>query len=331
MKSNPLPPIWGMSGVQNFFGEGYPFHAIMRRIFGDWFSFDGMIFVAKTTTWLSNTGNMPMKADGVTPKDWRPACIIAGPWQWLLGVMLNAVGLSGPGARALLERGEWQNRTQLFMISFMSIAKGANEELGMKLRLAEFAAFIQHLAQQRFRAPMVLQINVTCPNVGATTKSASLFSDECQGYLALVAEHMPDLQVIFKINVYTDIDTLIELQSHPQFAGVCVSNTLPWAKLTRWQQIRYFPLSLFTGKSPLHQFGGGGLSGKPLLPLVEDWVWRARLAGFIKHINAGGGILCPDDVDRLKKAWADSVSIGSVAALRPWRLRAIIKRAHEVF
>ncbi|QQR79249.1 MAG: hypothetical protein IPJ68_03380 [Candidatus Moraniibacteriota bacterium] len=75
----------------------------------------------------------------------------------------------------------------------------------------------------------------------------------------------------------------------------------------------------------------GGLSGRPLLPLVEDWVRRARRAGFEDHINAGGGILHPKDVNRLRKAGADSVSIGSVATLRPWRLRAIIDRAYDLF
>lgn len=326
-----VPPVWGMSGVQNFFGEGYPFHAIIKRLFGKRFTFDGALFVAKTTTFAPHAGNMPMQDDGVTPKDFRPACIIAGPWQWLSGVMLNAVGLSGPGAQALLDRNEWQQRQVPFMVSFMSIAKSPDEEQGVRLRLVEFARFIEVLRSHRFLARMMLQINVTCPNVGVAEKSASLFRKECEGYLALVAEHMPQLEVIFKINVYTNIGVMVDLQSHPQFVGVCVSNTLPWATLTRWQQIRYFPTSLITGKSPLRHLGGGGLSGKPLLALVADWVWRARLAGFRKHINAGGGILCPNDVDRLKKAWADSISIGSVAALRPWRMRAIINRAYEIF
>lgn len=331
MKFLSLPPIWGMSGVQNFFGKGYPFHALMKKLFGKRFTFAGVLFVAKTTTFAPNVGNMPMQDDGVTPKDWRPACIIAGPWQWLSGVMLNAVGLSGPGTQALLERNEWQQSLKPFMISFMSIAKAPNEETGMKLRLAEFEGFIKLLRLSKFQARMILQINVTCPNVGAAAKSTSLFHKECAGYLALAAEHMPHLEIIFKVNVYTDIDVMVKLQSHRQFVGVCVSNTLPWAALTRWQQIRYFPTSFFTRKSPLHHLGGGGLSGKPLFAPVENWVRQARLAGFEKHINAGGGILCPDDVSRLKRADADSVSIGSVAALRPWRLRAIINRAYEVF
>lgn len=334
MKFLSVPPIWGMSGVQNFFGEGYPFHHVFRAIFGERFSFAGMMFVAKTTTLLPNLGNMPMEDDGVTPSKLRPACIVSGLWQFLLGVMLNAVGLSGPGAAQLLRRNMWQDRTvQPFMLSFMSIAKdkGGNERIGMGLRLEEFEGFMKLLALAEFKARMLLQINVTCPNVGAAKKSNALFLEECEGYLALAARYMPGLQIIFKINVHTDIETMVKLQAHPQFAGVCVSNTLPWATLSRWQQILYFPSSLFTGKSPLQHFGGGGLSGKPLLVLVEDWVRQARKAGFEKHINAGGGILCPDDVSRLRKAGADSVSIGTVAALRPWRLKKIINRAYDIF
>lgn len=320
-----------MAGAQNFFGEGYPFHATMKKIFGDRFTFAGVLFVAKTTTFPPNTGNMLMQEDGVTPRDWHPSCIIAGIWQWLCGVMLNAVGLSGPGTKSVLERNIWQQFSQPFMISFMSIAKDTDERIGVELRLQEFEEFIKLLATHQFLARMILQINVTCPNVGAAVKSHSLFLRECEGYLTLITKYMSGLQVIFKINVYTDVETMVTLQTHPQFAGVCISNTLPWATLTRWQQTLYFPWSIFTGKSPLHRFGGGGLSGKPLLPLVEDWVRKARRAGFEEHINAGGGILCPNDVNQLRYAGADSISIGSVAVLRPWRMQEIIKRAHDVF
>jgi dihydroorotate dehydrogenase len=83
--------------------------------------------------------------------------------------------------------------------------------------------------------------------------------------------------------------------------------------------------------SPLEErgFSAGGLGGAPLLPLVADWVKRVRVAGFTKHINAGGGVLCANDVDTLADAGADSVFLGSIAMLRGWRVRSAIKRAHK--
>ncbi|MFZ2187385.1 MAG: hypothetical protein WAV46_02030 [Candidatus Moraniibacteriota bacterium] len=328
-----LPPIWGMSGVQNFFGEGFPFHRICTQLFGKRFTFNGVLFVAKTTTLLSNKGNMPMREDGVTPKEFRPACIIIGPWQFLLGVLLNAVGLSGPGALSLLRRNIWQKMTQPFMISFMSIAKGATDEDTVRIHLAEFQHFCVMLSEHRhqFLAQFFSQVNISCPNVKAGKKSDAIILKEGLGYLEIQARSLPDVQIVFKINTLMQPEAAVKLSEHPQCAGVCVTNAFPWSTLTWFQKALYFPLSIFTGKSPLDHLGGGGLSGRPLLKEVEVWVRKARQAGFKKHINAGGGILCANHVDRLKKAGADSVSIASVALLRPWRLRSIIARAYTVF
>lgn len=319
-------PIWTMSGTLNFFGQGFPFHRTYRKIFRKGFAFDGITFVAKTTTLNPRAGNMPTKnSDRMTPRDWRPACIIFGWWQWLWGVMLNAVGLTGPGIRTLLSHGLWQQRTEPFMISFMAITNTLSSRMG------ELELFLKLLAMElpNFRAPIGLQINVSCPNVKAGKKSDDSILEEVFGYLALAARYLPRVPIVFKINTLLHPETAVKLSEHPQCYGVCVSNTLPWSAMKWWQKALYFPSSIFTWKSPLHRFGGGGLSGRPLLPLVEQWVREARLAGFRKHINAGGGILRADDVTRLKNA--DSVSIGSVAALRPWRLRDIRDKAYEVF
>jgi dihydroorotate dehydrogenase len=318
-------PIWGMSGVQNFFGEGYPFHTIYQRLFPKGFVFNGITFVAKTTTLEPREGNLPMQEDGITPQEWRPTCIILGPWQWLFGVMLNAVGLTGPGAQNLLSRGLWQQMTEPFMISFMSV------EDTMLARLQEYEKFLKLLSAEvpNFRTAFGLQINLSCPNVKAGGKSDDTILEEGCGYLDPAARYIPYVPIVFKINTLVRPETAVKLSEHPRCYGICVSNTLPWSAMKQWQRALYFPSSIFTGKSPLDRFGGGGLSGKPLLPLVEQWIYAARWAGFTKHINAGGGILCAEDVSRLREA--DSISVGSVVALRPWRLREIRERACEIF
>lgn len=78
-------------GARGFYGEGYPFHRTSRRFGMTW---DRTGFAAKTTTVEKRAGNLPLKDDGVTPRELIPRCIVV---KWLSGHVLNAVGLSGPG------------------------------------------------------------------------------------------------------------------------------------------------------------------------------------------------------------------------------------------
>ena len=61
---------------------------------------------------------VPLGADKISPKHFAPRCIKVYPKS---GHVLNAVGLSGPGARSLFFQNMWQQRTEPFMISFMSV------------------------------------------------------------------------------------------------------------------------------------------------------------------------------------------------------------------
>src|SRR5579863_1490269 len=114
MKSNPFKPlgkVQGAAGVQNFFREGWWFHLYLHLV---GLTFWGVTFVAKTTTLKPRLnpsrgeGNMPMRLDGVTPLEKFPKCIHLTLRMWLDGIVLNAVGLSGPGIEALLATDKWQ-------------------------------------------------------------------------------------------------------------------------------------------------------------------------------------------------------------------------------
>ncbi len=107
--------ILAASGVQGFFGEGYWFHLPLRPLGLD---LSGVTFVSKTATLAPYKGNMPLTR-WHTPRAPFPACIKVRP---LRGVVLNAVGLSNPGLRALLQDGRWQSRTEPFFISLTSRA-----------------------------------------------------------------------------------------------------------------------------------------------------------------------------------------------------------------
>jgi dihydroorotate dehydrogenase len=306
--------ILGASGVQGFFGEGYWFHKFFRP-FG--LSFKGLTFVAKTTTLQPRKGNMPMKPGGITPQEWFPKCVKV---YFRKGMMLNAVGLSGPGAKALFEMGRWQLRTSPFFISFMAVGKTPEE------RIAELRGFVKLFKEylHEFMAEVGLQINYSCPNVGLDPEE--LVKEAIAGMEIASVLNIP---LMPKFNVLVPARVVREISKNPACDAVCISNTVPWSKLPvyiNWQKLFGSPIS------PLTKLGGGGLSGKPLLPLLIDWLREAKRVGIEKPINAGGGILSRAGVYKIHSTgMADSIFIGSVASLRPWRVNGIIDLAKHLF
>jgi dihydroorotate dehydrogenase len=301
--------VWGASGVRGFFDEGYWFHKWWRP-FG--LRFDGATFVAKTTTLQRREGNMPLKPN-LTPQERMPKCVIVKP---LKGVALNAVGLSGPGALSLLARGRWQRMTNPFLISFMSVAERPDERID---ELRKFVTLLRgHLRD--FWGPVGLQINYSCPNVGVFVRT---LTNEIEEGLAIASELR--IPIFPKFSVVMSPEVAADIVSRNACEGVCISNTVPWGVFPDridWK-------GLFgSDVSPLAHVGGGGLSGKPLLPLLIEWVRRARSAGLVKHVNAGGGILSKRDAKKVFAAGADSISLGSIAFLRPWRVAGIVRSAN---
>ncbi|MBI2013743.1 MAG: hypothetical protein HYS87_02880 [Candidatus Colwellbacteria bacterium] len=305
LKGIDFGPICGASGVQGFFGEGYWYHRVLKPVGLD---FRGMTFVAKTTTLNPRKGNMPLRRN-FTPCEILPESIVVRP---LKGIALNAVGLSGPGAKALFEQQLWQRRKEPFFISFMSVAENPT------LRIEELAAFVElfHKYLPHFKAPVGLQINYSCPNVGLHMEE--LVHEVKSGLDIAFSLKIP---VVPKFNLMLPAETAADIAEHRACDALCISNTIPWGQFPDridWNTL--FP----GGKSPLERFGGGGLSGKPLLPLLLEWLIAARESGLKKQINAGGGILSLRDAERVFQAGADSVFLGSIAFLRPWRIRKII-------
>jgi dihydroorotate dehydrogenase len=306
-------PVWGASGVQGFFGEGYRFHRYLGPLAPD---FDGLTFVAKTTTLKERVGNTPLD-DNFKPLEMFPKSVHVGVRGFWYGYTLNAWGLSGPGAEKLLATRRWQNRTMPFMTSFMTVA-GSPEE-----QLAEVVEFSNLLSQHNraFVGEFGIQLNLSCPNTDADTgkliKEAARFLD---------AMSIIKRPVIVKVSIDMDPKAVAEIAAHNVCNALCVSNTVKFGKLPdkiNWDK-------LYGKTSPLAHLGGGGLSGAPLLPLVAEYVLRLRALGVTKHINAGGGILCPRDVLTLVNAGANSVSLGCMAMLRPWRVQSTIRYAHSI-
>ena len=313
---DPLTPFgraWGASGVQNFDGKGYPFHRWLSMIPG--FDFNGMTFVGKSMTCDPTPGNMDLD-DNLMPTTWKPSCIKVNLWK---AAVLNAVGLSNPGAEALFAKDMWQRMTHPFFLSFAPQGADEAERLENVRRFA--AIFLRHLPN--FHAMVGLQLNITCPNSKEDAGESGRLVIESQS--ALDELRCLGIPVATKLNILMPPEMAREIERHPTCAGTVISNAVAWKDLG---SLGISGKALFgSDESPLARFGGGGLSGAPLLPHVLKWVRDARSAGMRKHINAGGGIMRPRDALLMKEAGATSISIGSMAIVRPYNVQPTIKAA----
>jgi dihydroorotate dehydrogenase len=296
------------SGARSWFGDGYSFHRWVPGL-----SFDGSTFVAKTTTLHPRRGNAVIRPDGLTPKIFGQRAVKINWWK---GAVLNAFGLPGPGLKALLDSGRWQQIKEPFFLSFMAVEQSPKESLH------EVQSFVRMLKKElpNFSAPVGMQVNFSCPNVHPR-EHVTTFRHHLDEYQAL------DVPIMPKLSVNIPVDAAMAIEEHTNCDAICVSNSIPWGE--RSDRIDW--KGIFGDESPLKDFGGGGLSGGFLLPLVAEWIRNARSQGLKKPINAGGGILKPSDVDVLAEAGASSVFVGSIAILRGWRLQATIGHANRVF
>lgn len=322
-------PCWDQSGVRGFYGEGYWFHNFWS-FFG--LDFRGSTFVAKTTTFHPRPGNMPLD-ERHRPQRLFPKCVVV---KMRKGVVLNAVGLSGPGAEIILSSYTLGIRSRPFMLSFMSVAPTHSE------RLKEAWSFSDLLQRRQmyYSARLGLQLNLSCPNVGAAPKTEDVFVKEAHDLISVLT--IEGIPVFPKFSVTTKPSTVAKIAEHKSVGGVVISNTVPWGALPDridwadlfglkppWPATKTADLSPCS--SPLAEYGGGGLSGAPLLPLTAEWVREYKQLGARAKVAAGGGILSEDDVDVLHQAGADAICVGSAAILRPWRVGSIVRRAHALF
>jgi dihydroorotate dehydrogenase (NAD+) catalytic subunit len=311
---------WGASGVQGFYGEGYPYHRACNFFLG--FNFGGMTFTAKTVTTEPRVGNMPMKEDGITPRELMPACIAVTPRSWFMGAAVNAVGLTNPGIRAVIGSGKWQVREEPFCISWAPVGSSPAE------REAEAKAFVHALKVAMspmfggFKSPFAIQINLSCPN----TKEVFDVVVEGLRWMEIFAEL--GVPLIPKVNALESVATILKIADHPACAAVTTSNTLAWLLLSEADRRRYFG----TIESPLRKRGlavDGGVSGRPTFRPMIDQLKSLQANKLTKPVIAGGGILSPQDVREAYIAGASAIALGSVAFLRPWNVRRVIEMAQQ--
>ena len=298
--------VFNASGARGFEGEGYWFHDFLGPL---GLRYDGSTFVTKTTTLMPRAGNMPLDEDH-QPLFLKPDCIVVKP---VAGVVLNAVGLSGPGAKEILARLSVRRDWKRLIVSFMSV------ETAPSARLSEARSFLQMFgpfARSKGTDNVALQVNFSCPNAGLDP--AHLVDEVTK----VLDETKPlGVATMIKLNALVPPKVACTLAEHEGCDAVVCSNTIPWGQLP--DAIDWAGL-FGSDTSPLKRYGGGGLSGKPLLPIVEAWVRAAVAAGMSKPVVGGGGVLTIEDAGRLLDAGAAAIELGSVSILRPWRVASII-------
>ncbi|MBI3421013.1 MAG: hypothetical protein HY006_03030 [Candidatus Sungbacteria bacterium] len=312
-------PVFNASGARGFFGEGYWFHRFWK-----WrgLTFENCGFTAKTTTLLprlnpkKKEGNMPLKTDGITPAEWFPKCIVINHET---GDVLNAVGLSGPGAASLLARGEWQKRRgEPWFLSFMAVGENTLQRLN---ELDEFVELLVEHKISEWNAKVGLELNFSCPN--ARHNPSHLVGEVGQALDSAAALRIP-LQC--KFNALAPVGALCEIGTHHSCDAIVMGNTIPWGELPElipWSEI------FGTSVSPLAKFGGGGLSGPKLLPIHCAKILSLRDCNFPKPIWACGGIGSANAVLDYAEAGADGFQIGSANITQPGNTSEIIDCANN--
>ena len=312
-------------------GHGWWYHPVLHPIGLD---FHAATVTTKTTTLLARAGNMPLEDDGLTPKEWMPACIIVNHGE---KAVLNAVSLSGPGLEALLQKNIWQRCASPLIISVMSLARNPADRKAELSEIFRMIASAYHKAvKQGLRPQWVIQINFSCPNGGLDPND-------------LVAEVLPILEVSYEL-LPREIPTMPKFgpEIHPESVvaiskakgcnAICVFNTMPFGKHPKWaRDIPPIDWKKIFGtddpkESPMaKRFPGfaGGYSGKELLPFLLAWLPMVRNLGVQTPICAGGGILSPDDTARVFSAGANGASLGSIAMLAPTQVRRTIRAAYR--
>ncbi|TSC67060.1 MAG: hypothetical protein G01um101472_541, partial [Parcubacteria group bacterium Gr01-1014_72] len=251
--------------------------------------------------------------------------------------VLNAVSLSGPGLRFLLDAKRWQSYGKPMLISVMSLAKTPSERKAELFLMCEMiASEYRELAVMRGYAPQWgIQINFSCPNGGVDPNDLIA---EVVPILEMADEMLPSqIPVMPKFGPEIHPASVLQIARAPRCDALCVFNTMPFGKHPTWTQEA--PPIAWKGifgtddpkESPMaKRFPGfaGGYSGEALLPFLLEWLRKVRALGVTTPICGGGGILSPADAYKVFDTGADAISPGSIAMLAPTQVRKTIRAAH---
>lgn len=322
IKSINFGHIFCATGARGFYGEGYPFHRLWKYAGMNW---DNTGFAGKTLTLLprrgqefGEEGNMPLQNDGVTPKELVPRCI----WTSFRhnGEMINAVSLSSFGAEFYLRTGNYHRIGNPFFISFMPLAKDAS---GRESELHDFCKILKSYLP--FRAPVALQINCGCPNSGHDLNE--FYAEICM--LVEIAGALLGIPIVINCNALMPTAVLIEVSRIAD--ALWIGNSIPFNDVATHG---YIDWSRYGNTSPIRRRGfnaDGGLSSPVCLPFTIRKIRELRDSGVSVPIVGGNGIRNKYDLGQLDAVGCDAVFIGSLAVVRPHRMKMIVDESIRYF
>lgn len=306
--------VYLSSGSENYFGQGWDAQKYL-----DYFPGAGKnnaIKIYRTATIPGMTGNMPLKKN-LQPRELFPSCIKV---SFRHASTLNAVGLSGPPFLELLEKGEWQKKTEPFGLSIMSV--GDREEI--RLRETELLVKILLDCKRVFQADFFVEKNYTCPNT--KHKTEALINETQKDSEKLAPLQAAGIMTGAKLNIFAETSLVKKIQKTGIFSFITNSNSIPWNDLPDSIKKKCFGSLV----SPLAKYGGGGFSGPDILPAVLKWIEKQREAGINMPIIASNGIQTARDVLAVRDAGGSGVQLGIVKIVRPHRRQRIIDCANSI-
>jgi dihydroorotate dehydrogenase (NAD+) catalytic subunit len=232
----------------------------------------------------AGAGAVTAKSCSLEPRKGHPApCIL--PWK---GGMLNAVGLSNPGAEgACAEFAEYKRTCQTPLIA--SIFADSPEAFGQLAR---------RIADAR---PDLIEVNVSCPNVESEFGVPFAADPDALAAVArAVKEQAGAIPIAVKLSVQcASIARMAEICQRNGADAITAINTVGPGM---W---------IDTGAGrPVLSNNVGGVSGTAILPIAVRAVHEIRKAVDLPIIGTGG-VSTADDALQLLMAGADAVAIGS--------------------
>ncbi len=233
----------------------------------------------------SGVGAVTAKSCSLEPRKGHAPPVVA---VWEQG-MLNAVGLSNPGARVLVdELREYKQRFPAHPL-IASVFGGSP---------GEFAAVAQILAEA---GPDVIEVNVSCPNV--QSEFGVPFSADFEATAAItraVKEVAGDIPVSTKLSV--SCPSLYRMAQVVQEAGADM--------ITAINTIGPGMLIDIDARAPVLTNKVGGVSGPAIFPVALKAVWEVRKAVDLPIIGTGG-VSNADQALQMIMAGADAVGVGT--------------------
>lgn len=254
----------------------------------------------------------------------------------LRGHALVARGLANRGLLAHLQCEEWQQRTSPFLISFFSIKDSTKE------RFDEFCEFVVTLRENSslFKAPIALEIDTTV-NHRLQIHDHEILADELRQMLDFASKF--GIPLIPKIGIAVPKGVAQLIASHPACDGLSLHSGIPWGAYSeRLDWKRLFGSQV----SPFSDEGNGELYGAPCMPILKAWLQRDPInidrpliaASCIYSVDDARDIVGAITQERLRarpntafeetyqaQGRADTISLGAVALLRPWRVASLVR------